>query len=220
MRYNSKQILKLLLGYLICAIGIVMTINANLGLAPWDVLHQGVAKLMGISIGRANIILGFIVISINALFGENIGWGTVFNMLIIGLFIDFLMFNHLVPIFTSPILSFTMMILGLLVLGYGCAIYMSVGLGTGPRDGLMVALTKRTGKSVSFIKISLELLVVTVGYLLGGSVGIGTATMAITGGYIFQFAFKTAKFDLTAIEHRYIIDDIKAIKEKREARKI
>lgn len=212
MKYNLKLLPRLFLGFFVCSVGIVMTINANLGLAPWDVLHQGVANLMGITIGKANIVLGVIIITINALFGENIGWGTVLNMIFIGIFIDFLMLNHLIPVFTHIVPRFLMMFLGMLTLGYGCVLYMGVGAGTGPRDGLMVGLTKRTGKSVRLIKNSVESSAVILGFFLGGTVGVGTAVMALTGGFFLQFAFKTANFDVTGVKHRYIVDDIKDIK--------
>lgn len=217
MKYNLKSIPRLFLGFFVCAMGIVMTINANLGLAPWDVLHQGVANVLGITIGRANIVLGIIIITINALFGENIGLGTVLNMIFIGLFIDFLMLNNLIPIFTNLLPRFIMMFLGMLVLGYGTVLYMGVEIGTGPRDGLMVGLTKRTGKSVRFIKNSVETLAVIVGFILGGKVGVGTAVMALTGGYFLQFAFKTVNFDVREVKHRYIVDDIRDIKKKFKA---
>lgn len=219
MKSKLKIAVRLFLGFFVCAIGIVMTINAHLGLAPWDVLHQGVSNVIGISIGRASIVLGFIIVSLNAIFGENIGIGTVLNMIFIGIFIDFLMLNGLVPVFNSFIASFIMMLLGMLVLGYGCVLYMGTGLGTGPRDGLMVALTKRSGKSVRLVKNSVEILAIIVGYFLGGTVGLGTVVMSITGGYFFQFAFRTANFDVTGVEHRYIIDDIRKLKEKLEAKK-
>lgn len=193
-----------------------MTLNANLGVAPWDVLHQGISKVINIPIGRATIVLGFIIIILNIIFGENIGWGTVFNMLFIGLFIDILMVNNIIPVFNIFIMSFAMMLTGMLVLGYGCFLYMSAGLGTGPRDGVMVAVAKRTGKSVRFVKNSVEILAIIVGSILGGSVGIGTVVMAIAGGYFFQFAFKTVNFDVTALKHRYIIDDIRYIKDRTE----
>lgn len=220
MKRNLTKFPRLFLGFFVCALGIVMTINADLGLAPWDVLHQGVSKIIGIPIGRANIVFGFIIVSLNAIFGENIGLGTVLNMIFVGLFIDFLMINSIVPIFTTIFSSFIMMLLGMLVLAYGCVLYMGAGLGTGPRDGLMVALTKRTGKSVRFIKNSVEILAIIAGYFLGGSVGVGTAIMAITGGYFLQFAFKTTNFDVTKIKHRYIIDDIKDLKARIEDKKL
>ncbi len=191
-----------------------MTINANLGLAPWDVLHQGLSKVTGITMGRASMLLGFIILILNIVFNENIGWGTVFNMIFIGIFMDVLMVNNLIPTFTGIVARFILMLMGMLVLGYACVIYMGTGLGSGPRDGLMVALTKRTGKSVRFVKNSVEILVTIFGYFLGGSVGIGTAVMAIGGGYFFQFAFKTTNFDVKVLEHRYIGQDIKYIKEK------
>lgn len=214
MKKVTYTIIRLLLGYLVCAIGMVMTINANLGFLPWDVLHQGIGNIIGLTIGKANIILGFIIVIIDILLGENIGWGTVFNMMFVGTFMDILMQNNMIPIFEKFLPSFIMMLLGVLILGYGCFIYVSAGFGAGPRDALMVALTKKTNKSVRFVKNSVEILALTLGYLLGGSVGIGTVILSITGGYFFQFAFKTVNFNVAEVEHRLIKDDIKYIKDK------
>ena len=206
--------LRLFVGYFVCAIGMVMTINANLGFAPWDVLHQGIGNVTGLTIGKTSIVLGFLIVIIDIFFGENIGWGTIFNMIFIGVFVDIIMINKLIPTFDSFIPSLLMMFLGMLILGYGCYIYIGAGLGAGPRDGLMVALTKKTKKSVRFVKNSIEILAVIIGYFLGGSVGIGTAIMSILGGYFFQFAFKTVNFNLSELNHRYIMDDINFIKNK------
>jgi len=205
---------RLFIGYFVCAVGMVMTINANLGVAPWDVLHQGLSNVTGLTLGRANIMVGLTIIIIDILLGQNIGWGTIFNMTTIGVFIDLLMKNKLIPIFDSFLPSFIMMIIGMLVLGYGVFIYIGAGYGAGPRDGLMVALTVLTKKSVRFVKNSVEILALTVGYFLGGSVGIGTAIMSILGGYFFQFAFKTVNFNVSEVKHRWIKDDINFIKEK------
>ena len=207
---------RLFIGYFICALGMVMTINANIGVSPWDVLHQGISNVSTLTLGQANIILGLIIIIIDIVLGVNIGWGTVFNMIFIGTFVDILMLNNLVPIFKSFFPSLIMMLLGMLVLGYGVFIYIGAGYGAGPRDGLMVALTKKTKKSVRFVKNSVELLALIIGYFLGGQVGIGTAIMAIGGGYFFQFAFKTVNFDISEVDHRFIVDDIKFIKSKLE----
>lgn len=206
--------IRLFVGYFVCAIGMVMTINANLGVAPWDVLHQGLGNVTGLTIGKANIMVGLTIIIIDIVLGQNIGWGTIFNMTTIGVFIDILMSNNLIPIFDSFLPSLLMMILGMLILGYGVFIYIGAGYGAGPRDGLMVALTIITKKSVRFVKNSVEILALIVGYFLGGSVGIGTAIMSILGGYFFQFAFKTVKFNVSEVKHRWIKDDIKFIKEK------
>ncbi|MCQ4924597.1 hypothetical protein NE686_15955 [Tissierella carlieri] len=214
MKKIILRIIRLFIGYFVCAVGMVMTINANIGVSPWDVFHQGLGNIFNLPIGRASIIAGLIITIIDIFLGQNIGWGTIFNMIVIGIFVDFLMFNKLIPIFNSFFLSLLMMLLGMLVLGYGCYIYIGAGFGAGPRDGLMVALTKKTNKSVRFVKNSVEILATVVGYLLGGSVGIGTAIMSIAGGYFFQFAFKTVNFDVSQVEHRYISDDIRFIKER------
>ena len=184
------RIIRLFIGYFVCAVGMVMTINANIGVSPWDVFHQGLGNIFNLPIGRASIIAGLIITIIDIFLGQNIGWGTIFNMIVIGIFVDFLMFNKLIPIFNSFFPSLLMMLLGMLVLGYGCYIYIGAGFGAGPRDGLMVALTKKTKRSVRFVKNSVEILATVVGYLLGGSVGIGTAIMSIAGGYFFPICFQ------------------------------
>lgn len=214
MKKTILGFIRLFIGYFVCATGMVMTINANLGVSPWDVFHQGLGKLFNLPIGRASIIAGLIIVCIDMYFGQDIGWGTIFNMIFIGIFVDFLMINKLIPIFTGFIPSLIMMLLGMLVLGYGCYIYVGAGYGAGPRDALMVVLNKKTNKSIRFVKNSVEILAIIVGYILGGSVGIGTAIMSIGGGYFFQFAFDTVKFNVAEVEHRYIKDDIKFLKEK------
>lgn len=191
-----------------------MTINADLGLSPWDVFHQGISRLTGITMGQASIFVGLILVIIDAFLGERLGWGTLCNMLFIGLFMDILMLNHMIPIFESTIPSVIMMLLGMVVIGIGSYFYIGAALGSGPRDGLMIALTKRTHKSVRFIRNSIELSALIVGYLLGGYVGTGTIIMALALGYIIQFCFKVLKFDVSKIEHRFIDEDLKLVKRK------
>jgi len=191
-----------------------MTINANVGYAPWDILSQGLNNTLGITMGQANIYAGFVIIIIDTLLGQAVGWGTIANMFIIGRFMDILMLNNLIPSFAGFVPSVMMLLLGVLVSGYASWIYISVGLGAGPRDGLMVALTRKTGKSVRVVKSLTEILVVGVGYLLGGKFGIGTIILALFGGPIYQFSYKTVNFDVKSVKHRFIQDDIKYLKEK------
>ncbi|MDY0257606.1 MULTISPECIES: hypothetical protein [Gudongella] len=212
MIYKPKQIARVVFGLFLFALGIVMTVNANLGVSPWDVFHQGLSKTFGITLGRANIITGLFIIGLDVVLGQTIGWATIMNMLLIGTFIDILMLNNLVPVFDSFMPSLIMLLLGVLIEGYGCFIYISGGMGAGPRDGLMVVLTRRTGKSVRVIKSAIEVIVVTVGIILGGKFGIGTLIMALFGGMIFQFAFKTVNFKVNQVQHRFIQDDLKLLK--------
>lgn len=212
-RRTLIRILRLFLGLFLYALGIVMTINANLGLGPWDVFHQGLSNRLGITMGQASISMGLLIVAVNYFAGEKLGWGTICNMLFIGMFMDMLMLNYLVPVFDNRILQVLMMFAGMFVIGTASFFYIGAGLGSGPRDGLMVMLTKRTGKSVRFIRNSIEMTVLVAGYFLGGFVGVGTVIIAFGIGYMVQLAFKVFRFDVKSVQHRYIEDDIRFLKE-------
>lgn len=189
-----------------------MMINASLGLSPWDVLHEGLAKNIGITMGTASVCIGAVVVIIDALLGENIGWGTVLNMTFIGVFMDLITFSNLVPISNSFLSGIIMLVFGMAFMGFGTVLYMGCGLGSGPRDGLMVAIQKRTKKPIKLIRGTIEIAALIVGYILGGSVGIGTVFTAIGLGYFIQTVFKICNFDSSKINHRFIVDDIRCIK--------
>ncbi len=212
MKKVLLRILRLFTGLFLYAVGIVMTIHANLGLSPWDVFHQGLSNISHITMGKASITVGLVIVILNFIFGERVGWGTLFNMIFIGIFMDFLMLNHLIPVLQDFIPGVIMMLLGLLVIGIATYLYIGAGLGSGPRDGLMVFLTKKTKKSVRFVRNFIEISVLIIGYFLGGFVGIGTLIMALTVGYFVQFTFKIFKFNVGEVHHRFIDEDIKLLK--------
>ena len=214
MVYTPQRLFKVVVGLFLFALGIVFTINASLGVSPWDVFHQGVSRTVGITIGQANIIMGFLIILLDIYLGQAIGWATIMNMLLIGTFIDILMLNNLVPVAQSPAIGLIMIVTGVAIQAIGFSVYISQGIGAGPRDGLMVVLTKRTGKSVRFIKSAIEASVVTIGIIVGGSFGIGTIIMAFFGGLIFQLLFRLINFRVDKVEHRFIQDDLKAMKNR------
>lgn len=213
-----KQILyrigRLFIGLILYSFGIVLTINANLGLSPWDVFHQGIAHITGITMGQASIGVGIALVIIDAIFGERLGWGTLCNMLFIGIFMDILMLNHLIPMSLSVTSGVFMMLIGMIVIGFATYFYLGAGFGSGPRDGLMVAITKKTKKSVGFVRNFIEISALGVGFLLGGFVGIGTLIMALTLGYIIQVVFKVMRFDMNSVKHRFIDEDYKLLKDK------
>lgn len=204
MSQMVQKLIRLFIGLFLYAIGIVMTINANLGLSPWDVFHQGITYLTGITMGQATIAVGIIIVMINAVLGERLGWGTLFNMFFIGFFMDLIMLNHLIPILNDVFSGVMMMFLGMFIIGIASYFYIGAGLGSGPRDGLMIALTKKTNKSVRFIRNSIEISALLIGYLLGGYVGLGTLIMSVALGYTIQFVFKLFKFNINSVEHRFI----------------
>ena len=213
MKKFLLTLVRLFIGLFLYAVGIVFTINANLGLSPWDVFHQGLSKLIGITMGQASIITGILIVILDWILGEKVGLGTVCNMLFIGIFMDLLMLNHLVPIFNNIIARTIMMLLGMFIIGIASYFYIGAALGSGPRDGLMIALTKKTQKSVRFIRNCIEFTVLVVGYFLGGTVGLGTLIMVFGGGYFVQYAFKIFKFDVKKVKHTFIDDYTKLIKE-------
>ncbi|GFP78119.1 YczE/YyaS/YitT family protein [Clostridium fungisolvens] len=203
---------RLFFGLFLYAFGLVLAINSNIGLSPWDVFGQGISKTLNITMGHATISVGFVIILINFILGERIGWGTIFNMIFIGEFMDILMLNRLIPISTNFVVSVIMMFCGVMVIALATFLYIGAELGAGPRDGLMVALTRKTNKSVRVVRSIIEIGALVVGYLLGGFVGIGTLIMAFSVGHAVQFIFKLFKFDVSKVKHRYIVDDILFVK--------
>ncbi|MDR7871144.1 MAG: hypothetical protein RIN55_09810 [Tissierellaceae bacterium] len=214
IKATSLKIVRLVFGFLLFAVGTVCIINAKIGVSPWDVFHQGLSKLTGITLGQASISTGVIIIAIDIYLGQPIGWSTVSNMLLIGTFIDLLMLGNLVPSPESFIPSLILLLFGIVLQGFAVFLYMPVGWGAGPRDGLMVVLMNKTGKSVRFIKSIIEIFAVSIGYLLGGNLGVGTIIFAFMTGPIWQYIFKLLKFNVNEVEHRFIQDDIKLLKEK------
>jgi uncharacterized membrane protein YczE len=213
MKKSLLLLVRLFVGLFLYSVGIVFTINANLGLSPWDVFHQGISKLTGITMGQASIIVGLFIVILDWVLGERVGIATICNMLFIGIFMDLLMLNHMVPVFTSMIARVIMMLIGMLIIGIASYFYIGAGLGSGPRDGLMVSITKKTGKSVRFVRNCIEFVVLVIGYFLGGDVGFGTLIMVVCGGYFVQFAFKLFDFDVRKVNHIFINDYVNFIKD-------
>ncbi|TQQ84823.1 hypothetical protein EXD82_04145 [Peptacetobacter hominis] len=208
----SERITKLVVGLFICSVGIIMTINSNLGMQPWDVLHRGISQKFGITIGTASIIVAALTMLAGLLLGNNIGWGTVCNIILVGFFMDFLLYTGWIPLGTGIVSGLILLIGGLIVMSFGMVVYMDSALGSGPRDGLMVCLQKKTGKTENVVKVTMDVAALAAGVLLGGQVGIGTVISAIGLGYAIKIVFKLCHFDGTRVENRYIVDDIKFIK--------
>lgn len=208
MKVIIEKIIRLMLGYFLYGLGIVLTVNANQGLAPWSVFHQGLSLQFGITMGVATQVVGLVIIVLDIIFGERLGWGTVGNVVFIGTFIDLIMLNHWIPIPSNIYVSYAMMMVGLIVMAFATYSYLSAQMGAGPRDGLMIAMTKRINLSIGWIRNLIEVFVLIAGYFMGGAVGLGTLVMAILFGRFIQIVFKLFKFDVRQVRHRYIDQDI------------
>jgi len=212
MKNEILKYIKLFLGFFVCSLGIVFIIRSNLGFSPWNVLHQGISKVGDITIGQASILVGILVITLDVFLGEQIGSGSIFNTIFIGSFMDLILFSKVIPLSHNPLIGIPMMFMGLFILGIGCYLYISTGLGCGPRDALMVALTKKTNFSVRFIRSAIEITVLVLGYFLGGYVGVGTVITAVFTGSFIQGVFKMFDFDVKSVTHRNIKDEVLLLK--------
>ncbi|MDQ0231528.1 YczE/YyaS/YitT family protein [Metabacillus malikii] len=173
------------IGLFIMAFGIVLTMKANLGVSSWDVLHMGLYYRFGLSIGTWSILIGVIVLISSSLLSKKLPQlGAIINMLSVGVFIDLYM---LMPVLQTPdtfLGKMCMLLLGILVLGFGMGLYISAKRGTGPRDSLMIALVEKTGRSITFIRGTIEVIVLVLGWILGGPVFIGTIIATASMGYV------------------------------------
>ncbi len=212
MKGEILKYLKLFLGFFVCSLGVIIVIKSDLGFSPWDVLHQGISKVGGITIGQASILVGIGVITVDLFLGERIGSGTILNILFIGSFMDLILFLDLVPLSNNMVIGVFMMFLGLFVFSVGCYLYISTGLGCGPRDALMVALTKKTKFSVRGVRNTIEISVLACGYLLGGYAGVGTVIAALFTGTFIQGVFRLFNFDVRSVVHRDIRGEVVSVK--------
>jgi len=201
MKHFFIRFLRLIWGLFLYALGIVITMKAQIGYAPWDAFHVGFSKLTGISVGTASILTGVAIGVIAILLGERLGIGTILNMVLIGVFLDLLLALDAVPAANNMIIGIIMIIAGLFVIAFATYFYISSAFGAGPRDSLMVALTRKTGLPVGVCRGSVELLAVFTGWRLGGMIGIGTVISAFIIGFCVQLTFRLVKFDATKVKH-------------------
>lgn len=201
MNLFIRRLVRLLVGLFLYALGIVFSINANIGYAPWDVFHVGIASTIGISIGTASIIVGLAIVAITLLLKEKIGLGTILNMILIGVCVDFIMWLHIIPTAVNLVIGIIMLIAGLFIIALGSYFYIGSAFGAGPRDSLMVAVARKTSFPVGVCRSLVEFCALIVGWMLGGMVGIGTIISVIAIGFCVQITFKTLKFDTTGIQH-------------------
>ena len=176
------------IGILVLALGITLTIKGQiLGVGSWDVLHIGLAKSIGLTIGTWSILIGLSILAIDMIVRKR--WplpGTFLDMFLTGIFID--IFNYWLPDIHGFWMQLLAYITGLVLLGWGCGMYMVANLGIGPRDTLMLLFAQKLGWSVMRSRTIMEVTVAIVGFFLGGPVGLGTVLMAIGLGPIVQFA--------------------------------
>jgi len=196
----------LLAAILLYAVGVVITLKANVGYAPWDVLHAGLAKTIGISFGVASIVAGVIIVAFVAICGEKIGIGTIISMTVTGIFIDLIMLIDVIPLAPNMAIGIVMLVAGLLVISLATYFYIRSAFGAGPRDNLMVVIKRKTKLPIGVCRSIVELTVTFAGWRLGGMVGIGTLISVVAVGFSIQLVFTIFKFNAAAVKHETLRD--------------
>jgi uncharacterized membrane protein YczE len=175
-----ERLPRLVPGLVLCGLGIAFMVAGDLGLAPWSVLDQGISEHTGIPIGTVSIIVGAVVLAAWVPLRERPGIGTIANVVLIGATTDIALLVLDTPGSTAGRIAY--MVLGVFLFGPGSGLYIGAGLGPGPRDGLMTGLHTRGVGSIAAVRTGIELTALGSGWLLGGSVGIGTLAFALTIG--------------------------------------
>lgn len=183
---------RLLVGLAIFGLGIAVMVEAGLGLGPWEALHQGISNQTGIPIGTVSILLGLPIIALWWPLGERPGIGTLVNVVSIGTATNIGIALLPTPPAGDTLLRVASMLAGVGIIAVGSAIYLATDLGPGPRDGLMTGLAQRSGWSIRRARTVLEVIVLLVGFALGGTVGLGTVVFAVGIGPLVQVVLRWA----------------------------
>jgi uncharacterized membrane protein YczE len=184
-----RDFLVIQFGFFLYGLAIALIIRGDVGTGTWIVFEVALADIFRISIGTMTVIVGFAVLLLAVAMRERVGWGTLGNILSIGPWLDLCLW--LIPTVTGNlILQIAFFLTGILIQGLATAVYIGVDAGAGPRDSMMLAIHRTTGWSVRVARGLLEIVVVTIGWLLGGPLGVGTLVFAVLIGPSVQWAFK------------------------------
>ena len=190
----GRRLPQLYVGLVLYGVSLAMMVRAGLGLAPWDVLHSGIAGLVPLTLGQVIVVLSFVVLLLWIPLREKPGIGTISNALVVGFSAD-----ATLAVLTTPDslwLRATLLVLGVVGNGLATALYIGSQFGRGPRDGLMTGLARRTGWSLRLVRTGLEITVVALGLLLGGVLGLGTVLYALAIGPLTQAMLPAFTVDL------------------------
>lgn len=181
----GRRLPQLFFGLVLYGMSMALLVRAGLGLDPWDVLHQGLSHYLPLSFGTVTIVVGAVVLLLWIPLRQKPGLGTVSNVVVVGVAADVGLW--LIPAPDHLAVQIVMMISAVVVNGLAGAIYIGSQLGPGPRDGLMTGLAASTGRSLRLVRIGIELTVLVIGVLLGGTIGVGTVLYAVSIGPLVQF---------------------------------
>ncbi|GGW51216.1 membrane protein [Streptomyces lucensis JCM 4490] len=198
----GRRLIQLYAGLVLYGASSALLVEAGLGLEPWNVLNQGLAALTGLTIGVVSIVVGAAVLLLWIPLRQRPGLGTVSNVFVVGLAMDGTL--ALVPDAHSLAVRVPLLLAGIVLNGVATGLYIAASFGPGPRDGLMTGLHRRTGRSIRLMRTAVEVAVVVTGFVLGGTIGVGTVLYAVSIGPLAQlflrmFAFAPAPAGSTVV---------------------
>ena len=208
-----RQWLRIIFGLLVFSFGVHLTIFANIGLAPWDCLGMGIAKHTPLNYGLSMTAMALVILGIDLLLKERIGFGTMIDALLTGNFVQ--IFNSLnrLPENRNVWAGIAIMLAGFVFMAIGMWIYMKAAQCCGPRDSLLVGLGKRMPRlPIGAVEVILWAAVLLVGYLLGGPVGIGTLISTVGAGAVMQLVYNAVHFEPRSVEHRDVVEVARAFR--------
>lgn len=179
---------RLMVGLFGCGLAVALMIRSQLGLGPWDAFHVGLHRLTGLTVGTVSILVGLVIICGTWFMNVRPGAGTLVNMVMIGVFMDLLL--PVIPDAVGWVWGFGYYAAAIVVFGVATGLYLGAGLGSGPRDGLMIGLSERSGWPVRRVRTLVELAVLAAGWGMGGRVGVGTILFAFTVGPAMQWGMQ------------------------------
>ena len=204
-----SSLFRILLGLSIYSFGVYLTIYANIGLAPWDCLGMGIAKHTPLNYGSSMVLISVTAVLIQLVLRENIGFATILDAVITGNLTQQLNDYSPYPENHSIWLGIVLMLFGFLFISLGMYLYMSAEQGCGPKDGLLIAIGKRMPKiPIGVVEILLWAVITFAGWLLGGSVGIGTIISVFVGGVVMHLFFDAIGFEPRKLKHKSLKETI------------
>ncbi|MEU7577869.1 hypothetical protein AB0B50_09740 [Streptomyces sp. NPDC041068] len=195
-RQLPRRLTQLYVGLTLYGASSALLVVSGLGLEPWNVLHQGLAELTGLSIGVVSIVVGAAVLLLWIPLKQRPGLGTVSNVFVVGLAMDATL--ALLPDADGLAVRIPLLVSGIVLNGAATGLYIAAAFGPGPRDGLMTGLHQRTGRSIRLMRTLIEVAVVATGFALGGTVGVGTVLYALSIGPLAQFFLRRFAIPSTA----------------------
>ena len=196
-------------------VGVYVTIQANIGVSPWDTFYLGINQATGIQYGTIAVVVSFIFIAIDLLMKERIGIGTLLDAVIVGKTVDLLNWLDLIPAQQNMWVGIAMMLGAMFIMGFAQYLYMIAGLCCGPRDSFLVALGKRMPNvPIGAVSTGIMVTVFLFGWMLRGPIGVGTVIVVCLQGAFMQMAFNIMKFDPKDVSHQDLVQSMKVIFKK------